>query len=248
MYGCRTDGTPQCASSCPTNQSLCGGTSCVDIYSTALHCGTSCTHCMNSTAQCYQGGCVQCLADADCLTSAHSTLGSHAVCYQSPSHNCGCAKQDPNNVLTNPGFDSNASGWTTQSGAAISRTGGDGYGCSLSQCAAVTGFLYQGGGIQQCARITAGLTYNFGAMDDDNGASSPFTCSVEYHGSAGCGDGNPLGFDAFQGTPGASGWTSLGGPTTAPAGAVYALVSCQQFDGGSAYVDQLYLNATNDSY
>jgi hypothetical protein len=169
------------------------------------------------------------------------------MCYVSPSHKCGCAKKDSGNVLTNPGFDTDASGWANEAGGAITRTGGDGFSCMQSGCASISGFLFQGGGIQQCAPITAGMTYHFGLMYDDMGASSPFTCSVEYHGSS-CTDGTSLGFDAFTGTAGSSSWTAMGGSTTAPPGSARALISCQQPDGGNAYVDQLYLNAGNDSY
>jgi len=263
MYGCNTNASmPVCADMCPTNQALCGGTSCVDTASTAAHCGASCTKCAGGTPQCYSGGCVQCLSNADCLTVAHmATLGNRAACYVSPSHLCGCAMKDMGNVLSNSGFDSSGSitpnattngstwniGGAMDGSSTLSWTGGDGFGCQNSGCASVSGYQP----LQQCAKITPGKAYNFGAMYLQITSTSGVDCFVEFHNNATCTDG-ALGFQNYMGQS-TSGWTamgtSVGAPqASAPSNANYALVGCAQFDGGPAYVDQIYLNYMNDSY
>lgn len=247
--GC-SGATPVCSNgtcvkkTCAANQALCGGTTCVDTYSSAAHCGASCLKCAGATAECYQGGCVECLSDTDCRTSAHAaTLGSQAMCHLSPSHLCGCAMQEAGNVLGNAGFDTanSINNWTTgDSSSSLSWEGGDGFLCQNSGSASMTGF----NPLQQCANITRGARYYFGAMYFQ--ASDGVDCSVEYHANSACSDA-ALGFVGFMGRT-TNAWTHLGGPTTAPANASYALVRCAQWDGQSASVDQLYLNSTNDSF
>jgi hypothetical protein len=245
MFGCRTDGMPLCADSCPTNQSLCGGSTCVDTYSTIAHCGPTCTQCKNSTPECYQGKCVQCFNNTECRDAAHTSLGfgTSAVCNVS-THLCTCATKDAGNVLTNPGFDTNLTGWQAgDTSSSISFAFSDGYFCGGSGSASATGF----GGITQCARITGGQSYHFGVMYFlQGGATSPVGCSVEFHANSTCTD-TAVGFSSFEGS--ASGWAPLNGtPTTAPSNATYAKVLCAQFEAGTVLVDQVYLNAANDSF
>jgi hypothetical protein len=104
-YRCRTDSVPTCAASCPSGQSLCGGT-CVDILGSDAHCGGARTPCGGSAPKCYSGACVQCLTASDCPSS----FGQGAVC--SESHACQCRLPSAGNVVQNAGFDQSSSGWT----------------------------------------------------------------------------------------------------------------------------------------
>ena len=244
MFGCRTDGTPLCADMCPTNQALCGGTTCVDIQSSATHCGATCSQCRNSTPDCVSGKCVQCTSTTECRDSAHASLrlGASAIC--NSSHNCVCATKDSGNVLTNPGFDTDTSGWrAANDGSTIAYAFSDGFQCASSGSVTTdNGF----GGVQQCARISGGTSYYLGAMYFLSG-TSPVSCSVEYHANSGCTD-SALGFEAVMGSS-TSGWTLMHKTLAAsPANATYALVSCAQFESGVAQFDQIYLNSVTDGF
>ena len=247
MFGCRTDSMPLCADSCPANQSLCGGSTCVDTLSTAAHCGSTCTQCRNSTPDCVQSKCVQCTNSTECRDAAHTSLnlGANAVCNTS-THNCMCATKDPGNVLTNPGFDTDLSGWhAANDGSTIAFAFSDGFFCSASGSATTSGGF---GGIQQCARITGGSNYFLGAMYFmSGGTGSPVDCSVEYHANANCDDAS-LGNDNVSGSS-TSGWSLMHKAVLkAPSNATYALVGCAQFESGLAQVDQIYLNSTTDGF
>jgi len=246
MFGCRTDSMPLCADMCPTNQSLCGGSTCVDTSMTAAHCGSTCSQCRNSTPDCVQGKCVQCNSNAECTDTAHASLnlGAYAICNTS-THNCACAKKDAGNVLTNPGFDTDLSGWHAASdGTTIAFSFSDGFFCGSSGSASFdNGF----GGIQQCARITGGSSYFLGAMYYQSSGGSPVSCSVEYHANSSCTD-SALGFDVVSGSTGSQ-WTLMHkAVTAAPSNATYALVACAQFEAGAAQVDQVYLNSVTDGF
>jgi hypothetical protein len=102
-YGCSTT-QPVCLTSCPVSgQILCNG-SCVDVQSSASHCGTNCTACGGATPKCVSGSCVQCATNADC-NKAGSTCSSNKCivpgwtcdigAYQDGVCNCGCGVPDP---------------------------------------------------------------------------------------------------------------------------------------------------------
>lgn len=189
---------------------------------------------------------MQCTSSAECTDAAHASLnlGDYAVCNTS-SHTCVCATKDPGNVLTNPGFDTDLSGWhAANDGSTISFAYSDGFFCSSSGSAAVdNGF----GGIQQCARITGGSRYFLGAMYYLSNGGSPVSCSVEYHANSSCSDSS-LGFDVVSGSVGSQ-WTLMHKAVmAAPSNATYALVGCAQFEGGAAQIDQIYLNSTTDGF
>lgn len=190
-----------------------------------------------------QSKCVQCTNSTECKDAAHAglALGANAVCNTS-THNCSCAIKDGGNVLTNPGFDTNTTGWKTGSGGAVTPGGGDAFFCNQSGSASITDFGGTGG-LQQCAKLSGGPTFYFGASFFQNALS----CSIAYFSNSAC-SGDNLQFDGFGTSSGTTGWGTVKRTSTAPSGATYALVECAQWDGMSTLVDQIYLNGSNDSF
>jgi len=181
--------------------------------------------------------------NTECRVFAHYTLslGPNASCNPS-THLCSCVTKDPGNVLTNPGFDNDTSGWKTASGSAVVFTGADAYACANSKAASINGFSSDGG-IQQCAKLAGGPTFYFGAWFFQN----PLGCSISYFNNPSC-SGTNLSLDGFGDSLPDDGWGILKHTSTAPAGATYALVQCAQWDGMATDIDQIYLNGSNDSF
>ncbi|HVY39772.1 MAG TPA: hypothetical protein VHM31_17655, partial [Polyangia bacterium] len=88
-FGCRTDGTVGCATTCASsNQALCGGT-CVDVQSSAAHCGSSCQACSGATPKCSSGSCVQCVATSDCSGQGMTCTAQNTCRCGAGYHACG---------------------------------------------------------------------------------------------------------------------------------------------------------------
>jgi hypothetical protein len=88
MYGCRTDGTAGCASTCPGNQDLCDG-ECTDTQSNPDACGSDCQVCSGSTPECSAGSCVQCTSAADCSGQGMTCTSQNACRCGVGYHACG---------------------------------------------------------------------------------------------------------------------------------------------------------------
>jgi hypothetical protein len=88
MLGCRADGGAACATNCPTNQGVCGG-SCVDIQTSAAHCGSSCLACTGATSKCAGGSCVQCTVACDCTGTGQSCGAQNTCVCAATYHACG---------------------------------------------------------------------------------------------------------------------------------------------------------------
>ena len=76
-YGCKTDGTVGCATSCPNGQGLCGG-SCVDILSSNSNCG-GCDKPCTGNLSC-SGGTCKCPNTSSACGSSCTACGLGQVC------------------------------------------------------------------------------------------------------------------------------------------------------------------------
>jgi len=239
-YRCRTDGLPTCATSCPSGQSLCGGTTCVDILGSASHCGGACTACAIATPWCSSGACVQCVTGGNCPSS----FGQGAVC--SESHVCQCRLPDVGNVVQNPGFDQSTSGWTLLNTLATFDGANDADSCSGSGSIRVTvdPNTANFGSFSQCATVVPDTPYYFGyhyVQAQSNGVE----CDVRFFSGTTC-SGSPLSVSVFQSISYTVGsWLTNQGSLTSPTTAGSATIFCQLGGIGPAWFDQIYLNTVN---
>lgn len=235
-YGC--NGTV-CATSCPAGQSYCSG-SCVDVQSSYNHCGSCTTICSGGTPWCLAGGCVQCRNNTDCPGGA--TCGAGSVCT--------CQQPSSSNLLTNPGFDSQSAmtaSWSPTSSA--SWTADDADGCQGSGAAKVVATplgIYNT--IGQCVRISS-MPYFF-SLKSKREANSTWGCEVTAYTGTDCtGDYvNGLGIGYTTVTSPAASWSRTGSVTFTPGSGAHSIMVGCNADSGTVYFDQLYLNATLDSY
>ena len=240
-YGCKTDGTVGCATSCPSGQGLCGG-SCVDILSTASHCGGACQACSGTTPYCHSGSCVQCLTGNDCVSYADgATCGSNYFCQ--------CRAPNPGNLVENGGFDTSSglAGWTINTGFTTFATD-DAEGCPVSGSIQLsTSAQGDYGGMSQCIAVAANTTYNFGYGYKQQ-VSEAFICNLFFHAGANC----PQWFSVVSLPSGATtgtAWQYASTSTTSPASAGSASISCTINSSATAgWIDQIYLNPTASGY
>jgi hypothetical protein len=242
-YGCKTDGTVGCATSCPTGQGLCGGT-CVDILSSPSHCGGACQVCAGTgtTPYCHSGSCVQCLTGNDCITYADG-----ATC--GPNYACQCRAPNPGNLVQNGGFDSSLglTGWTPNTGFTTLSTD-DADGCPMSGSVQLsTSAQGDYGGMSQCIAVAANTTYNFGYKYKQQ-VSGAFLCNLFFHAGANC----PQWFSVTSLASGANagtGWQSASTSTTSPPSAESASISCTiNAPAPPGWIDQIYLSPTASGY
>lgn len=244
-YGCKTDGTIGCATSCPNGQGLCGG-SCVDILSTASHCGGACQSCSGTTTPyCHSGSCVQCLTGADCAAYA-----DRATC--GPNYSCQCAVPTAGNLIQNGGFDTalGLTGWNA-SGNLTTFTSNDSDGCPTSGSVEFTVQDPNVGGLDQCVPVAANTTYNFGYSYVQQVANA-IDCNLFFYvGTTTCsGQWSSVVFLTSDSSTG-TGWYSASTSTTSPAGTGSVGVSCHLVGanyGPAGWLDQVYLSANANQY
>lgn len=244
-YGCRSD-APLCETGCPTGQALCGG-SCVDVLSTAAHCGDSCTACQGTTPKCLSGACVQCTTGNDCSTGQ--------VC--SSNHICQCRAPSPTNVVLNPGFDASVGGglgnWTPSTTYAATFSTDDVDGCSGSGSAQVAFVVAANhmdkdfGQISQCVTLASGSSYYLGYRYKQVGDTA--LCELWYYTGAGC-MGSPI--STIQVPSNISGdvttWGTQSTQISTPTGTGSGLLICRMLTSGSGSFDQIYINSNVNGY
>ena len=168
----------------------------------------------------------------------------------------GCHTPSPGNLLQNPGFDLNVSGWSSEPGASLKLASGkDASACPYSGSAA--GVAASDARIYQCVPIASGTTYNFGLR-----ASSGVYCDVNTFTEANCaGEDSGLRTQSLWlnvawspdlGSSGVAGDHALLSFTTA-ATDKSALVSCYSyFEPQDArqpfYLDMMYLTPSPGGY
>ena len=191
--------------------------------------------CSGSTPLCVNSRCVQCTALANCPAGYVACVNSSCVCRQ----------KDPNNLLANPGLETDLSGWSVNDGAAFKAwNSADADNCPASGSLKVSGGQ---GDVSQCLPIQQNTPYIAGLkFKQDTGGA--FTCSVSFWGDSNCNtdsifDPNNPGQLRVD-TP-ATNWTGVSLRYFPPVGATFAQFLCGS--GGTAFLDQFFFS-TNGSF
>jgi hypothetical protein len=226
--------------SCQSGLTACNGT-CVDTTSNAAHCGAGCAACGSTAPICLNSACVQCASDASCS-------GSTPSCDPS-SHKCVCQRQSKENLLINGGFDTAAEvvGTWIDSDPALGQawTSADSDGCQGS--GAVFGAIYA---TSNCVQITPGVTYYFGLKYKNPLSDPALSCTLKAFGGSSCSPTDTV----YANSPmlmlsATSSWTKASSSWVMPTGLTSADVFCSgDYSIGGAYIDQVYLNATANSF
>jgi hypothetical protein len=189
--------------------------------------------------KCSAGGCVACVAGADCPISGQ-------VC--TTAHTCICRPPSAGNLLLqNPGFDASTGidNWNPTTGTTFSSKDADG--CPGSGSAEVSFTVPFFGTFRQCVAATANTPYFFGYKYEQD-TSQAALCMLTFYSDTTCSTVIPG--NTFLGgldTP-VSLWLLNSTSVTSPIGASSAEVFCQNQGGGNAFIDQIYLNSTSNSY
>lgn len=235
-YGCRTDGTVGCATSCPAGQGLCGG-ACVDVLSSPTHCGGACAICESTTPKCFSGSCVQCLTGPDCVALG---FGSGSEC--SANHTCQCRPASASNLVKNGGF-SAASGLTNWTGNPLSTIStDDADGCSDSRSVKLDYQPVAWGLVKQCVTVSPSTTYWFGLRH--KGLGGKLDAHVMFFPGSTC-SGSNVAYINLPEFTGDTFWTSSSVSATIPATAGSAEVYVQVSGTVPIWVDSIYLNTAN---
>ncbi len=230
------DGAGACKSA---TTSTCGGT----FRCSGAQCRTTCgapsdciaaAYCSNSTCVRKKTDGTVCADDAECL---NGVCGGRCC-----AAGCTCSQPNSTNLLKNPGFDTDTSGWTIDSGSLI-RTSGDAEGCPYSgSLFAVAGpSFFQ---FSQCVpNVHLDGSYTFGIrMMDAEGV-----CGVRFYVGSNC-DGDEAGDDELNGPLPVSGWQSPTPETGYPNISVSGAESVLFFCGGTGTFDMAYVSPAPSQY
>jgi hypothetical protein len=247
--GCNGSGACNAGATMPCGLYLCNGTT--------NTCRTTCTvdadcaanyFCIGSTCKKKPDGTI-CGGNAEC---ASGTCGGRC-CPSGTS--CNCPQPSASNLLTNPGFDTTLSGWTTtvQAGGSSSiRTDPtDATSCPWS----LSMYAYHwetedNPTMSQCVPVVATKTYNFGGSMQTVNCINAW-CDLHWYNGSSCG-GVETGSTSEFTWNGSPWFTQNVGPISPPADAVSAKVVCANSPGYSADCwtnwDNLYLSAAPAQY
>ncbi|HVR64276.1 MAG TPA: hypothetical protein VMU50_20390 [Polyangia bacterium] len=229
------DGHGACGAGTTTN---CGG-----VYRCAgTKCRVNCSVAQDcvSAAYCSATTCITKKQEGElCSANVECTLGA---CSGRCCSGCTCTQPSPGNVLKNPGFDKDVSGWMVDTGTVYRETS-DSDGCPYSGSLATTGASQ----VSQCVTTPLDGTYNFGAriLVVSGGA----VCGVRFYPAAGC-QGDELVDDELNAAQPMSGWQApapeSSPPTVQVSGANSVLFFCVTGDG--VYIDQPYVTKIPGKY
>jgi hypothetical protein len=233
------DGAGTCKAAATT--STCGGT--FDCAGTK--CRTTCaasTDCI-AAAYCASNTCVRkktdgtvCAADTECL---NGVCGGRCC-----AAGCSCTQPNPTNLLKNPGFDTDTSGWTIDAGAGtLVRVSADAEGCLYSG-AMLADIEKSFSQFYQCVpNVHLDGLYTFGIKMMDASA----ICGVRFYAGVNC-DGNEVIDDELNAPLSVSGWQSPAseglGPNVSVSGANSVLFFCN----GSGTFDLAYISPAPAQY
>jgi len=194
---------------------------------------------------------VQCTTNNDCTSSyaPGSTCNS--------SHACQCRRQSTGNILTNPGFETSLSGWTSVNNCStcpILENWTDKHDSDSCPGSGSVSFSYYGfafGGLTQCVAVSGNTFYRFGYRfkQASSGDEDAALCTVSSYSSTNC-SGNTIDSMNYYSGPASTSWAnpSLSTQFSAASSARSIRVTCQQTKLTDTWVDQVYLNAASNSY
>lgn len=225
------DGKGTCAS---MTQS-CGDYTCTaDGIRCRLSCATD-TDCANS-AFCRQASCVAKLsAGAVCSRSEQCTSAKCGGRCCAPGSSCTCAQPSPENLLKNPGFDTDGSGWSLVEVAVWTTV--DAEGCPYSGSVRSPS---NSGVPAQVVLVKPGVTYNLGASFSGYEANATYLCEVFVQSPS------SSSYAAVSGTlPTPGVWETKTTTVIAPTDATGASIDCEI---AGAFVDKMFLTPAPGTY
>lgn len=220
---------------CAVGQSVCGN-ACVNLQTDPDHCGNCTTSC--SSGLCLNGGCVQ------CTQVSHCPAGYQAC--DPTTHTCVCRQKSSSNLLTNPGFDGSATGWTMVGGAAYQATA-DADGCPDSGAVWLNSVGHE---VKQCRPASPNTLYSMGLKFKGTGPGDTpgALCMMQFYAGADCTTPSATSNSTFI-TPGGTttSWVQGAASATSPPDAGSVLLICVgQY--GFGYHDQFYFSSTNATF
>lgn len=243
---------PTCDGSgaCAATPASCGNYLC---NSAAASCTTACTSNTQCIAADYCSGsaCVPKLAPGTlCTASAQCTSNTCSGRCCASGKACTCPQPSAGNLIKNPGFDTNLSGWTIDAGAATinwqpgTLLDGNGAYADANACPySGSAYISEPDGndsqnIWQCISLALNTSYNFGAQIATLSGAYAY-CDVDAYQGPGC-TGNHLNLAEFN-------WLNTGwSPADLSAqfnSSFYlsAKVYCHVQQGGSFYFDDIFV-------
>jgi hypothetical protein len=185
-----------------------------------------------------------CTVDDECQSG---TCGVGRCC--STGTSCTCPQPSAQNILRNPGFEADVSGWTSDPGTTAVWASSDAENCPFSGSAYVTTPGSTTSRFWQCVAVSPSTAYNFGVRMHAQGVYNH--CVLELYASAGCTNVGNMVADSLWLNVDWSG--DLATIFTTAAGDRSARVSCYDDDsgagtGGSLFVDMVYLTPAPGGY
>ncbi len=206
---------------------ICSGSVCQACSGGQPACGNSC--CGGSTPVCVAGACKQCQVTADCTAQNYFACGSNNTCV--------CRPQSGTNLLRDPGFDTNLSGWNVNdSSTAKSWASVDSEGCPKSGSLLVNGGQ---GDVEQCVPASPNIAYNIGFKYKQAVAGS-FRCIYTFYDDSSCSQDSVGDNTIADSTSTGTSWIQYATTVLAPAGSLGLDIVCGS--SGTANMDEFYIN------
>jgi len=186
----------------------------------------------------------------ECTTDSNCTPLGYKKCDQSRD-SCVCAQKSSANRITNGGFDdSSISGWGYDA-MVVKWDGSDVDNCPRSGSVKIGSGSPNSGTLTQCVSVGSGgsksFTLGFRYKQD---TASTVLCLVSYATDVNCTSGAGPGFFGVQSGVGVSttNWQSVSGSGTSEPGTTYISIQCQTTNGGTLWLDQMYLTQGSGSF
>jgi hypothetical protein len=225
------NGSTSCYMSCNAQSQCVAGDVCMNNSCQACSgghpaCGNSC--CGGTTPACVGGQCKECGTNADCTAQHYYACANNNTCI--------CQPKSPSNLLVNPGFDSDLSGWINYVSNSKTWSNSDADGCPRSGSLSMVNGQDQ---VTQCVPAAGNASYNVG-FKYKQATGESFRCFLTFYTDSGCmtdtvGDSTTLD-SAMTG----SSWIPYAAVVTAPVGAGSLQILCGS--GGTANMDDFYIN------
>jgi hypothetical protein len=257
-FCCNSACTGQCQSC-----SLTPGT-CVAAMAPRMPCngsGTCAGRCNGSSPSCvYPGAETNCAAAActNGMASVAASCGGSGTCATSAPTNCPfgcksgnvtcnqCRQKSSSNLLQNPGFDQNATGWISVGGAAHQPTV-DAENCGASGSVLIETLAHE---ITQCRPASPDTFYSFGFRFRGTGpGSEPSSfCAMIFYKGSGCSTSSATSnIVTVTALGNLTSWVQGTGTGQSPPDAGSVIIDCAG-QGGFGYYDQFYLSTTNATF
>ena len=170
------NGSSSCCMSCNSQSQCVAGDVCTNNACQACSggkpaCGNSC--CGGASPACVGGQCKECATNADCTANHYYTCANN--------NSCICQPKSTSNLLLNPGFDSDLSGWLNYVSNSKTWSSADANGCMRSGSLSMVNGEDQ---VQQCVVVSGNTPYNVG-FKYKQPVGKGFRCFVTFYTDSG---------------------------------------------------------------